>query len=196
MAARLPVGVEPADPHHQLAGLALDVAAGVPGRHLPVEGVAADVDDHLVPGVLDKESIFTAAFERRTGEVAPYWAGLGRALEQGTPDAVREWLDRAMGWWDASATFQRVIRESLAIDLRFAMARRTALADLAATLELARFPAERHDRVRQKIVLLMLQLDVAWYQWHVNGTYAIDRDELLDTLCALWCSTLGFPVRG
>ena len=143
----------------------------------------------------DKESIFAAAFEHRTGEVAPYWAGLGRALEQGTPGAVREWLDQAMGWWDASATFQPVIQESQAIDPRFAVARRAALSELAATLELVRFPAEQHDRVRQKIVLLMLQLDVAWYQWHVNGTYAIDRAELLDTLCALWCSTLGFPVR-
>ncbi len=76
---------------------------------------------------------------------------------------------------------------------RFAKARRTALADLAATLGLAQFPVEQHDRVRRKIVLLMLQLDAAWYQWRVNGTYAIDRDEFLDTLGVLWSTTLGLP---
>lgn len=144
----------------------------------------------------DKESVFVAAFARRTGEVAPYWAGLGRALARGGGAPIRDWLDRAMGWWDESAAFQPAIRESQSLDPRFAVERRAALDELAAALtpqHLARFPPREHDRVRRKIVLLMLQLDVAWYQWHVTGTYAVDRDELLDTLCALWCSTLALP---
>jgi len=140
----------------------------------------------------NKAAALNEVYHAITGETAKYWSRMDQALTTGTPSAVREWLNCAIGWWEEHAAILPAAHEAAAIEPEIAGRWKSNLDELANELHtyLDTFPADQREDIRLKIQLLVVQLDQACFRSTVQRVFVIDRDHLLDILTDIWCATL------
>ncbi|MGW5647046.1 TetR/AcrR family transcriptional regulator [Saccharopolyspora sp. NPDC003752] len=142
----------------------------------------------------NKAEVFTEVYRTvREEQSAQYWSLLGRALAEGKAASVREWLDKALVWWEDQAALLPAIHEAMASDLEVATRWKDQLDQLAGELGeyLATIPEERRDQQRLRVELLMVQLDQLCFRAIVQKVFVIEREALLDVVTGLWVDALG-----
>ncbi|MCF6426977.1 TetR/AcrR family transcriptional regulator [Amycolatopsis tucumanensis] len=147
----------------------------------------------------NKAEVFTEVYRTvREQQSAQYWSLLGAALAEGTAASVREWLDRALVWWEEQAPLLPAIHEAMASDLEVAARWKDQLDQLAAELGeyLAKFPKGRRETQRLRVELLMVQLDQLCFRAIVQKVFVIGREELLDVVTGMWVDALGLSSTG
>src|SRR5882757_4511864 len=140
----------------------------------------------------NKAAALNEIYQDIAGDTAKHWSRMDQALTTGTPSAVREWLNGAIGWWEEHAAILPAAHEATAIEPEIAGRWKSNLDELANELHtyLDTFPADHRKDVRLKIQLLVVQLDQACFRSTVQGVFVIERDHLLDVLTDIWCATL------
>ncbi|MFD5247751.1 TetR/AcrR family transcriptional regulator [Amycolatopsis sp. NPDC058340] len=142
----------------------------------------------------NKAEVFTEVYRAvREQQSAQYWSLLGQALAEGKAASVRDWLDKALVWWEDQAALLPAIHEAMASDLEVATRWKDQLDQLAGELGgyLATIPEERREQQRLRVELLMVQLDQLCFRAIVQKVFAIEREALLDVVTGLWVDALG-----
>lgn len=132
----------------------------------------------------------------REHQTSHYWAMLDKALMEGTAEALREVLDKALAWWEEQAALLPAIHEAMAIDLEVAARWKDQLDQLAGELHdyLGQFVEGEREERRLRVQLMVMQLDQLCFRAIVQKVFVIEREALLDLVCDLWIDALG--LRG
>ncbi|MGC8918415.1 TetR/AcrR family transcriptional regulator [Streptomyces sp. PG2] len=117
--------------------------------------------------------------------------GLVATVADGSPEAIRAWLDRTADTWPAIRPIIRVGRDAAVVDPELTdLVERwleEAIGDVEEGLAAAgRFaPHQRHFRG----VLAMSQLDFVAQNWH-RADWKLSREQMLDELTVSWAALL------
>lgn len=147
----------------------------------------------------NKAAVFNEVYDTvRQDQSARYWSLLGHALAVGTVQAVRDWLDTTLAWWEDQAPLLPAIHEAMAIDPDVAALWKRELDLLADELHeyLEHFPQEQREERRLRVQLMMVQLDQLCFRVIVQKVFPLDRAALLDLVTGLWADSLGLVEPG
>lgn len=140
-----------------------------------------------------KLDLLRAMNEEFRPEVTAYYDALDEVLGEGTREALRDWIDRAIGWFEANRTFAHVLQEAL-------YAESGAVDDLEEvryipdrmTVYLAGRAPGRLEAARFRIVLLVHQLQASVRVFE-TGQFDLSREEFVEEMTDIW--QLGLDLR-
>ncbi len=129
-------------------------------------------------------------------EVEELYRRLDVALETGSRESLRDWLNETFGWWDRQGPLLPAWEQAQALEPDFS--ERVSeinrhLPDVM-TAYLARHPPEKRDEARLRIVLLESQLSRFLFRWPVTSWSEKEHEMVLDVLTDIWYAALRVDV--
>jgi AcrR family transcriptional regulator len=125
------------------------------------------------------------------------YARLDDVLRTGTWEAMRAWIDTAMEWCERYGGLMPVWEQAAATDPEPGAKRREAVRSYPDLMPdyLARWPEDRQEEARLRIVLLSVQLDRFFGQWSPRDMDATERAFVGDVVTNIWFDALQAPPK-
>jgi AcrR family transcriptional regulator len=125
------------------------------------------------------------------------YTALDEVLEAGTWDALRAWIGTTMEWCERHGGLMPVWDQAAAIDPAPDARRRELVRSYPDLMPryLARWPDDRQDEARLRVVLLTVQLDRFFGQWSPRDMDATERTFVGDVVTNIWYDALQAPAN-
>lgn len=140
----------------------------------------------------NKSEVFRSVVQETYEDAIKYWTMLDKALLEGTPEAVRGWLETAVGWWDDNADLLPAHYAATAAEPEIATLWRETVDRLAVELHgyLGKFALSERNDAKLRVEFLIMQLDQVYFAFQIQQIVTVERDHLLNLLADMWCASL------
>lgn len=128
-------------------------------------------------------------------EIQATYTVLDEALLTGTWEAMRAWIDTTMEWCERNGGLMPVWEQAAATDPEPEAQRQQLVRSYPDLMPhyLGRWPGERQEEARLRIVLLTVQLDRFFGHWSPRDMEPTERAFVGDVLTNIWFDALQAP---
>lgn len=178
--------------HRRLLDAALDV--------FHAKGYAAATIDEIVAAAGASRATFYTHFKSKTAlmmelldddvpTAREWWGELAAMAGDPSPDALRAWFERALGWWPAHMSIWKIMAQAIALEPEIAEEFRKALDEVVETIT-SEWSNGTAPEARLRAQLLFLQFMSFAYFNEIGGWQHGDRGQAAEVLTEMWLPML------